>query len=99
VLPFYGCEAGYTVTQAQFDRRGCQFNMNDHTRRVAVHEYSNNAPNSQETNLFRNFATLAASGRPDPSWGEIALKTQRVIDACLQSSRHEGTLVALGKDN
>ena len=97
VLPFYGCEAAYTVTQARFDVRGSQFNMNDHTRRVAVHEYSNNAPDSQETNLFRNFATLAASGRPDPSWGEIALKTQRVIDACLQSSQRDGTLVALGQ--
>jgi predicted dehydrogenase len=97
VVPFYGCETAFTVTQAQFDVRGCQFNMNDHTRRVAVREYSNNGPDSQETNLFRNFATLATSGRPDPTWGEIALKTQHVLDACLLSSRQEGVLVALGQ--
>lgn len=94
VLPFFGSEAAYSITQAEFDVRGCQFNMNDHTRRVAVHEYSNNAPSSQETNLFRNFAALAIGGRPDPKWGEISLQTQQVLDACLESSRREGQLVA-----
>jgi len=97
VVPFYGCESDFTVTQARFDVRGCQFNMNDHTRRVATSEYSNNAPDSQETNLFRNFAALAISGRPDPAWGEIALKTQQVLDGCLQSSRQGGGLVAVGE--
>jgi predicted dehydrogenase len=95
VLPFYGCESAYTVTQAEFDVRGCQFNMNDHTRRIAVAEYSNNAPGSQETNLFHNFAALALSGQPDRTWGEIALQTQRVLDACFESSRRAGELVAL----
>ena len=69
VLPFYGCEAAFAVTQARFDVRGCQFNMNEHTRRVAVREYSNNAPDSQETNLFRNFAALAAQRQARPALG------------------------------
>lgn len=93
VLPFFGPEADYSLTQARFDVRGCQFNMNDHTRRVAVAEYSNNAPDSQETNLFRHFAALGLGGTPEPLWGEIALKTQRVLDACLQSSKKQGALV------
>jgi predicted dehydrogenase len=95
VLPFYGPEAAYAVTQAQFDIRGCQFNMNDHTRFIAAAEYSNNAPDAQETNLFRNFAALALSGQPEPAWGEIVLQTQRVLDACLQSSREGGKFVDL----
>ena len=95
VLPFYGCEAAYDVTQAQFEVRGCQFNMNDHTQRQAASEYSNNAPDAQETRLFRNFAALALGGKPDPSWGEIALQTQQVLDACLKSSRLDGALVEI----
>jgi predicted dehydrogenase len=95
VLPFYGSEAAYSLTQSQFDIRGCQFNMNDHTRRIVSAEYSNNAQDAHETNLFRNFAALANSGQPDPIWGDIALKTQQVLDACLRSSKQGGALMEL----
>src|SRR5262245_45570570 len=47
VLPFFGSEAAFSISQPQFDARGCQFNMNERTRRIALPEYSNNAPNSQ----------------------------------------------------
>jgi predicted dehydrogenase len=95
VLPFYGSQAHYTVSQPHFEVRGCQFNMEGRERRYSVQEYSNNAPGSQETNLFRRFAELALSGQPDPQWAEIALKTQQVVDACLLSSRQDGKLVAV----
>lgn len=95
VLPFFGSEAAYTVSQPHFEVRGCQFNMEGRKQCYSVPEYSNNAPDSQETKLFRRFAELALSGQPDPTWGEIALKTQKVIDACLQSSQQEGKLVAV----
>jgi len=98
VLPFSGPEADYSLTQAQFDVRGCQFNMNDHTRRIVTAESSNNAPDAQETNLFRNFAALVLGGSPDPRWGEIALKTQRVLDACLLSSKQQGAPVAMATE-
>jgi predicted dehydrogenase len=93
VLPFYGSEACYTVSQPHFEIRGCQFNMEGRTHQHSIQEYSNNAPDSQETNLFRHFAELVLSSKPDPTWGEIALKTQRVVDACLQSARQDGKLV------
>jgi len=95
VLPFYGSESSYTVSQPHFEVRGCQFNMEGRQRQYSIHEYSNNAPDSQETKLFRRFADLVLSGQPDPTWGEIALKTQKVVDACLQSAQHEGKLVAV----
>jgi predicted dehydrogenase len=95
VLPFFGSEAAFTISRPQFDVRGCQFNMNERTQRHAVPEYSNNAPNSQETNMIRNFAALALGGKPDPQWAEIALKTQQVLDACLASSRQDGAAVAV----
>jgi len=33
------------------------------------------------------------SGQPDPHWAEVALKTQRVMDACLESARKDGASV------
>ena len=50
---------------------------------------------AQETNLFRDFSTLVIEKRRDPHWGEIALKTQVVLDACWQSAR-EGRSVRVG---
>lgn len=95
VLPFYGSELSFDVARAVFRVQGCDFNMEEHTRRVAVHEYSNSHESSQETNMFRNFARLALSGRPDPTWGEIAWKTQRLLDACLESASRGGQPVEL----
>jgi predicted dehydrogenase len=95
VVPFFGGESAFEVTNNFLRQRGCDFNMEEHTRRLAVAEYSNSEQNSQETNLFRNFATLALSGKPDPFWGDISLKTQQVIDACLTSARNGGKAVDL----
>ena len=96
VLPYYGSEVGFEVNQAAFEIAGCDFNMENHTRREAVFEYSSGTSNSQEANLFRNFAQLALSGQPDVHWGNIALQTQQVLDACLQSARSGSREVELG---
>ncbi len=68
----------------------CTLNMEDRRRHVAVREYSNSAPSSQEANMFRTFAASALSGKPDESWGVMALKTQQVLDDCLHSARADG---------
>jgi predicted dehydrogenase len=96
VLPHYGAEVGFEVSNPIFHVAGCDFNMEDHRRQVAVREYSNSAPNSQEANMFRTFAASALSGRPDESWGAMVLKTQQVLDACLQSAASAGRMVDLG---
>lgn len=93
VLPFYDSEIAFDVHNAHFDLNGCQFNMERHSRRVGVGEYANNHPNAQETKLYRNFATLVLAGEPDQSWPEISLKTQQVLDACLESARKGGVPV------
>ena len=95
VLPHYGDEAGFDVYNCVCRVTGCDFNMEPHRRRIAINEYSNSTPNSQEANMFRTFATLALSGRPDESWGDMALKTQQVLDACLQSAAREGQSVEI----
>ena len=95
VLPHFGAEVGFEVCNPICRVTCCDFNMEDHRRRIAVQEYGNSDPNSQEANMFRTFATLALSGRPDESWGLMALKTQQVLDACLQSAAGDGRMVEI----
>jgi len=90
VLPFYGSEADFTVSRAGFCQVGCDFDALDHTNRIAISEFSNGRQNSQETNMIRQFSKLALSGKPDQTWGEITLKTQTVMDACLTSAQQDG---------
>jgi predicted dehydrogenase len=93
VLPFYGSEGAFEVSKPVFDVRGCAFRMEEHTRRVAVREYSEGVPGAQEVNMIRAFSDLVNSRKLDPSWGDVALKTQLVLDACLESAREGGRLV------
>ena len=95
VLPFFGSEVNFEVNKADFVVDGCDFHMEERTQKVSTLEYSDANPNAQETNLFRNFGDLALSGKPDPFWGEIAVKTQRVMDACLESAHNDGQFVTL----
>lgn len=95
VLPYFGGSASFDVVNSKFDVHGCDFNMHGHTRTVSSPEYSNSYPDAQEVNLFRNFAALVTSGRLDAHWPDIALKTQRVMDACLNSARNGSRDVAI----
>ena len=45
--------------------------------------------------MIRNFSGVVTSGKLDSTWGEIALGTQRILDACLQSAREGGKLVPI----
>jgi predicted dehydrogenase len=44
------------------------------------------SPTNQETYMIRNFATLAASGKPDAFWPDIALRTQSALMDCFQDA-------------
>src|SRR5262249_45463513 len=94
VVPFFGCEAGFEVNSPLFRIRGCDFNMESHPRRFAVHEYGSGTENAQETNMIRTFSRIVTSGQLEPRWGEQALATQLVLDACLRSAREGGSTVA-----
>ena len=89
VVPFLGTELTFEVNNAVHNVRGCDFNMEAQWRRVTVPEHSNSHPNAQETNLFRNFAAQVRTGSLSGSWPEMALKTQRVIEACFDSARNQ----------
>jgi predicted dehydrogenase len=95
VLPFFGDETGFDVTGSVFEVDGCNFDMQRRIRRVAVPEYANSHPTAQEAGLFRAFSTLVTTKRRDPQWGDVALKTQVLVDACRRSAS-EGREVTLG---
>lgn len=89
VLPFFGDEVRYDVTNSAFAVTGCDFDMRRHTRTVSLPEYSNSHATAQETNLFRTFSDLVLTNRRDPHWGDIALKTQTVMDACWLAAKEQ----------
>ncbi len=99
VLPYYDSEVGFEVNQARFEVSGSQFNMERHIKRHSVQEYSNNHPNAQETRLFKNFSECVLSGKLNPHWPEIALKTQTIMDACLKSAQQNGAEIVVGKQD
>jgi predicted dehydrogenase len=93
VLPYYGCESEFVADRPVFNVKGTSYHWESHPKRFAVTEYSDGAPDSQETNMIRTFSGLALGGKPDSFWPEVALKTQLVLDACLASARQDGALV------
>jgi predicted dehydrogenase len=97
VLPYFGSETAFETRNPMLDIQGCDFNMESHTRRWAVKEYSNSHPSAQETNLFGNFVRQVRSGNLNSEWPEIAVKTQKVVQACLESALADGRAVLLGE--
>ena len=95
VLPFSGKQTQYALTRSAFALDVCQANMHAGREVVTLDEPSNNAPGAQEVNLFQDFSALVLAGQIDPSWAQISLLTQRVLDACLLSAREGSRVVSL----
>jgi predicted dehydrogenase len=92
VLPFFGDELRFDLTRSVFEVAGCDFDMRRRARAVVVPEYANSHPTAQEANLFRSFSALVVTGRLEPRWGEYALRTQQVMDACFRSANEGRTM-------
>ena len=90
VLSYYGCEASFVTNTPVFHVVNTRYHWESHPKRHAVREYSDGHPTAQESNMVRTFSNLVTSRHLDPAWGEIALKTQLVLDACLTSARDGG---------
>jgi predicted dehydrogenase len=93
VLPYFGCESSFVADRPVFNVKGTSYHWESHPKRFAVAEYSDGAPDAQETAMIRNFSNLVLSGKVDPTWPNIALQTQVVLDACLASARNGGAPV------
>jgi len=95
VLPFAGHEVGFEVRKAEFHAQGCNFEMKPSALRFVVLEHSHSHPTAQESSLFHNFSNQIRAGALNSLWPEMALKTQAVMAACLESARQEGRPVAM----
>ena len=95
VLPFSGSEMSFEAGNAEFLVSGCDFNMAPGMHRVVVPEPSHGQATAQETNLFRSFADQVRSGGVNDLWPDLALKTQQVVNACLESALAGGKPVNL----
>lgn len=58
-------------------------------------KHDNSHTCAQETNMIRNFANQIMSGQMSDEWPMMALKTQRVLDACYQSAKSGGKLTLI----
>jgi predicted dehydrogenase len=94
VLPYLGNEVSFEVGNHNFAADGCVVTMEKHLATKSLSEYSNNHRNAQETGLFRTFADLVNSGKRDEFWPDVALKTQRILDAALNSANNGCSAVA-----
>ncbi len=92
VLPYQAAETSFDISNAEFVVDGCDFSMKNRRRTVQVHESGNSTADSQETQLFKTFSEIVKSGKVDDRWADYALRTQIVLDACLQSARDESPL-------
>jgi predicted dehydrogenase len=95
VLPCSGDELGFEVENPTYEVQGCDFDMQPNRQCFVVKEHSHSHPTSQETNLFRHFADQVLSGQLNDSWPDMALKTQRVMQACRESSAAKGRVVEI----
>lgn len=93
VLPFYGGESRFETNQAAFRVDGCDFHMHERTTEYRLPEYSEGHGNAQEIEMFRRFSAIVLAGKLEPSWGEITLKTQQVMDAAFASAKNGATTV------
>ena len=79
VLPFFGDETRFDVTQSVLEVDGCRFDLQRRRRRVSVAEYGNGHPTAQEACMFREFSRLVTTNGRDRHWGDVALKTQVLL--------------------
>ena len=98
VLPYMGGNAQFALARPEFSVSDCDFEMAENREEFSIAEPGNSAINSQETELFRNFSELVLNGQLDDHWPTIALQTQRVMDACVESAMNDSRPVDMGVD-
>jgi predicted dehydrogenase len=95
VLPAYGPELAWTTHKNVLEIDNCRWNMRAHATRKVVHEYSGGERNSQEVKMIQAMNAIVLSGELNDHWPEIAMKTQRLMDACRASADHDGKLISI----
>lgn len=95
VLPYRGAELAVHSGRDHFLIDNCTFSMEHHPKRWAVSEYDAGHSTAQEVRMIRAFSEAVLSRRLNPLWPQWALRTQKIMDACYESSLKGGTPVVL----
>jgi hypothetical protein len=74
---------------------GCDVRMVPETTQYSVTEPSHGEAGAQECNMFHAFSDQVRTGSLNSEWPRIALQTQLVMNACIESARQEGKPVAI----
>ncbi len=93
VLPFANQPPRAILRQSEFTTSGCHFAYHENASTFTTAEPANNAPNSQESAMFREFSRLVRAGTPNTYWPATSLATQQTLDACLHSARTTETWI------
>lgn len=93
VLPYYGNASNFETSSNAFEVNGCHYNFAKYASNYRCDEYASGHKTAQESNLYRCMSDIALTGKLDPFWPEVALKTQKLLDACLQSAKNDGAMV------
>lgn len=95
VLPYFGSQTHFEVKKADFDVVGCDFNMQDRSVAVRTDEHGNGHSSAQETRMIECFSQNVIEKHVDDHWSQVALKTQTIANACLDSARKDGQFVTI----
>lgn len=95
VQPFDGEDTSFFITKLRPQHDGCNYTTFLDRTEVKVPGKATNGPDCQEALLFRNFGECVLAGTPDPSWPEISLLTQRVMEALRKSAQQGGKVIGL----
>lgn len=85
VHPASDHQPGFEVNAKEICVKCCDCKGDHDTRRTVA----------QDAGMFRNFANQVRTGMLNNEWPEMALRTQKVMDACIKSARQGGAAVRL----
>ncbi|HEY4084425.1 MAG TPA: Gfo/Idh/MocA family oxidoreductase [Bryobacteraceae bacterium] len=95
VLPVAGNNLDFEIEHLEYRVSGCDVRMVPGATRHSITEPSHGEAGAQECNMFQAFSEQVRSGSLNPEWPRIALQTQLVMNACLESARNDGKPVAI----
>ncbi|MBB3209010.1 putative dehydrogenase [Rhodopirellula rubra] len=95
VLPFVDAESKWQCHQHELQIDNCRWNFGRHTTNGAVREHASGEADSQEVRMIRSFGESILNRTRNERAADIAIKTQRVLDALRQSDAENGKWITL----
>jgi len=97
VLPYVDAELKWQQHAHELQIDNCRWNFGRHTTNAAVREHASGEVDSQEVRMIRSFSEAILRGTPDVRASQIAMKTQRVLDALRRSSAEHGAWISINE--